>query len=93
MAIIFFKKKNTARYFLFLSLFLVLVFVLVWLLGIAKKHLPSPAIKPQEIKIDFSQLKNPKLKELMPFSQIPTSQEPIGKNNPFSPFATSVPSR
>jgi hypothetical protein len=88
MAITIFKEKTKQKYLLVLLGVAVLgAIFLVWQRFFQKpstsSSLPLPA---EEIKINFSVLENPFVKELQPFPEIPPFEGQIGRVNPLAPY-------
>jgi len=88
MAITFFKEKTKNKYLIVLLGVVILgAIFLVWQKFSQKTNtsslLPSA---PEEIKINFSMLENPFIKELQPFPEIPPFEGQTGRTNPLSPY-------
>lgn len=68
-------------------IFLILVLLLVVWFGrgffIKPSFPPPPLPQPKTVEINFEALKNPLLKDLNPFEEIPIFEEEIGRENPF----------
>jgi flagellar basal body-associated protein FliL len=99
MAITFAKpKKKKETYSLIILVILLIVFIVV-LLNVFKEHPALISVKPGEIQpvqINFSNLKNPILKELDPFEELEEFKGDIGRENPFlglSPSAATPPTK
>jgi uncharacterized membrane protein len=100
MAITFLEKRKFQKNLMIVFLILVLVFLFVlWRVFWAEKKLieypaQEEVLKPfKKVEIDFKNLENPLLKELIPFEQIkpfevtaPTGEK-IGRENPFLPYS------
>ena len=76
------------KYLTWIFLILVLLLVVWFSRGFFIKPPPPspPPPQPKKVEINFEALKNPLLKDLNPFEEIPIFEEEIGRENPFLPF-------
>jgi hypothetical protein len=89
MAITFQEKERKQRYWIFVFIIIIFAVFLVFRFGIFQKKISPPltASKPPKIEINFEALKNPFLKELLPYEEIKPFQEKVGRENPFLPYS------
>lgn len=73
-------------------LLILLILILIWAVWFGRDFfvkplppLPSPP-QPKTVEINFEILKNPLLKDLRPFEELPLFEEEIGRENPFLPY-------
>lgn len=78
--------ERKRQQYLLLILFIILFIGAIWFLYPKFKptlpSTPQPS-KPEKPEINFELLKNPILKELQPFEEIPPFEEELGRENPF----------
>lgn len=91
MAIIFLEKHFAERKrIISLVIILIIVALLTWFVSkkdILKFPKPEKEISTSRvIKIDFSVLESPQLKELQSLEKVPSIEEEIGRKNPFIPY-------
>ncbi|MCX6760610.1 MAG: hypothetical protein NTZ84_00680 [Candidatus Nealsonbacteria bacterium] len=99
MAIVFAQQNKKQKVLIFILVaILITTAVVLWFGFFGKNKTGSEAyiaenaeVSQEEIKIEFSVLKNPLLKELQPFSEIQpleqsTSTGSKGRENPFLPY-------
>jgi len=89
MAITILKEKTKKTYLIaLLGVVIAVVIFLVWQRFFQKPSttLSSLPLPPEEIKINFSVLENPFLKELQPFPEIPAFEGQMGRANPLSSY-------
>ena len=101
MAIVLTKQKKKQSALIIVFAFVVIIIIIVLWQGFFEKE--SPALPeevflppPKEVEINFEILEHPKIKELLPFTEIEpfkeipsTEDEPgkkIGRENPFAPY-------
>ncbi|MBU4299037.1 hypothetical protein KJ636_03280 [Patescibacteria group bacterium] len=88
MAITFQEKERKQRYWIFVFIIIIFAVFFVFRSDISQKKtsLPLTTYKPPKIEINFEVLKNPFLKELLPYEEIKPFQEKVGRENPFLPY-------
>lgn len=89
MAITISKQKTKRTYLIvFLGVVIVAVIFLVWQRFFQEPSTPSSSLPlpPEEIKINFSVFKNPLIKELQTFPEIPPFEGQMGRTNPLSSY-------
>ena len=73
-------------------LFILFTIVFIWLIWFGKDFFikilppPPPSQSFQKIEINFEVLKNPLLKNLVSFEEIPPFEGVVGRENPFLPY-------
>jgi len=89
MAITIFKEKTKRTYLIvLLGVVIVGVIFLIWQRFFQKPSTPSSSLPlpPEEIKINFSVLETPFIKELQLFPEIPPFEGQMGRTNPLSSY-------
>lgn len=93
MPVDFLKQRKRQKYLVPIVLAVIAVSAIVLWFGYFRKgKQPSPSVESptapalREIKIDFSVLEKPFLKELQPFVEISPFEGEKGRSNPFKPY-------
>ncbi|MBU4481508.1 hypothetical protein KKH59_04330 [Patescibacteria group bacterium] len=88
MAITFQEKERKQKYWIFVFIIIIFAVFFVFRSGIFQKKIfpPLTTYNPPKIEINFEVLKNPFLKELLPYEEIKPFQEKVGRENPFLPY-------
>jgi hypothetical protein len=103
MAIVFVQRNKKQKTLIFVLVAILIITAAVIWFGFLRKPKSgseayieqNPEVAQEEIKIDFSVLKNPLLKELQPFSEIQPLEQGTstggstgskGRENPFLPY-------
>jgi hypothetical protein len=97
MAIVFLQKEKKQRNLILVFSAVILITVVVLWLGLSKKETSSTVdiaslLPKREVNINFDVLENPVLQSLQPFPEIEpfeestTTQNIIGRENPFLPY-------
>lgn len=86
MAILSLKKKD--RKIFNLILLIIALVVAAWFGRdfFVKSSFPSNLPQQKKVEINFEILKNPLLKDLHPFEEIPPFEGKTGRENPFLPY-------
>ena len=87
MAVTFIEQRKKQKYLIIGFLAIIVVTLIVLWLGYFRKEKPPSPISVRtyykEIKIDFTVLESPLLKEFQPFGEITPFEAEKGRGNPF----------
>lgn len=93
MAITFAKQKQKEKTLIIVLVVVIVAIIIIWGRNFFTQNLailpPTSMLLLPKIEINFDVLKHPLLETLQPLEEIPSFQEKVGRENPFSPYTLS----